>query len=624
MSSAMSYARSVRGLARSTSVLMLAAGLLVATDFADRSPADAAPVDPGAPRLALPLPTVSSVEYPADGVAHGGPGVSGLFTLASGAPSAVKYVYAWAGGFQPATTVKVTAGAPHTVALTPPRYGLNTLEVYSLDRADRRSPTTSYAFLVGAPAAPVAHWPLDTIDGHYLRNQFGGAHLTLTQPDVGWAPDTWIVGEQTARFDGDGTGPRGVATATGTGLDTSGSFSVAAWVRQPSAGGCPEGNRTAVSVDGAHVSGFMLSYNCEAGKWRIRIPAQDGAEPKFLTAWAAVTPPADKWTHLVGVWDEGEGRASLWVNGVLDSTSTVTPSATWLSNRGGGWAAGGPVAIGRGRADDADRGFYSGEIRGVRLWNRVVTHDDLWGTPSDPGAGTQATAGILAPTQVATWDFNGEFGSGCGDATSNSYWSQRLRPHGCTNPYSPEQTSGYTEAGHDGNEALWFNEPQPEGYGSVGDGHAATSQAVLVGDQSLTVSTWARIAAITAQEQVLVQQGGTDGSVELSAGPDGRWSFGINSPGGSWSLATSDVPATTNDWVHLTGVFDAATGSVRLYVDGVLQTASGAGATGTPSSPLYLGAAGPTGGYFSGAVDQVKLYAGALSDAEVFDLYDNS
>ncbi|MFI6762137.1 LamG domain-containing protein [Micromonospora sp. NPDC050417] len=596
--------------------------MLVATGIANQSPALAA--GSHADQVALAAPGVSSLAYPADGAAHGGPGVSGEFAFTAGGAKVVKYVYGWLGGPQPMTTVKVPVGGSYTAALTPPRYGYNTLQVYGLDRAGQQSPTKTYGFLVGAPSAPVAHWPLDTIDGHYLRDQVSGADLVVEQPDLGWSSDKWIIGEQTASFDADGTGPRGVATATGTGLDTSGSFSVAAWVRQPSAGSCPDGNRTAVSVDGAHVSAVMLSYNCDAGKWRLRIPAQDEAEPTFVNAWAAVTTPADKWTHLVGVWDEAEGKASLWVNGVLDSTSIVTAPAGWADSRGDGWAASGPVVIGRGRANDANRAYYSGEVRDVRLWNRAATHDDLWGSAPDSAAGTQGTTGILAPTEIASWDFNGGLSSGCARATSNTYWSPVLRLYGCTDPYSTEQTSGYTSAGHDDNDALWFNEPQPQGYGSAGDGHAETSGAIVASDQSFTVSTWVRLPALTDQEQVVLQHGAGDAAMKLYAASDGTWRFGVASSGGTWSVATSDAPAATNAWVHLTGVFDAASGSVRLYVNGVRQAVTGTGAAGLESYPLYVGAGGPTGGYLSGAVDQVKLFAGAMSDGAVASLHDNS
>jgi Concanavalin A-like lectin/glucanases superfamily len=586
-----------------------------------------------------PRPGVSSTAYPADGVARGGPGVAGQFTFSAGAPDVVRYVYGWAGSPHPLTTVTVARGASYSAWLTPPRHGSNTLNVYSIDGANKQSDTHAYEFIVGSPSAPLAHWPLDSIDGHFLTDQIGNADLAVEQTDLVWEPNQWVVGEQTALLDGDRVDAPGVAKAAVPGLDTAGSFSVAAWVRTPSPQGCPAShNWTAVSMDGQHVSGFMLTYNCGAGRWRMRLPAIDEAQPVMPNAEASAPSQPGEWVHLVGVWDEAERRISLWVNGVLDGN--LTPNDAWLASRGTGWRATGPVVIGRDRWNDSPGGRYSGGIRDVRVWNRVVTADDILGTAADPAEGRQETAGILAPTEVASWDFNGGTMSGCAPARSSGYWSQRLELRGCTDPPSADQTIGYTGDAHDDNDALWLNQPQPDGHGKAGLGNAATAGPVLRTDQSYTVSAWVRLggepgdALPTRHMTAVAHDGNVAGAFVLAYHNAGRWGFWLHGSDAANAPQVANVRSATapvaGTWTHLVGVYDAGADKITLYVNGgasVTSAALSAPVTWSAPGPLVVGRElynGQPTNAFSGDLDQVKVFAGAMSDRQVKALYTGS
>jgi hypothetical protein len=92
------------------------------------------------------------------------------------------------------------------------------------------------------------------------------------------------------------------------------------------------------------------------------------------------------------------------------------------------------------------------------------------------------------------------------------------------------------------------------------------------------------------------------------------------SDGTSCPLATAGY--ADNQWHHVTFTVDALGG--RLYVDGV-QRAS-LGWTGTPgasttSQQVTIGDDGGTGGFFSGSIDDLKIYTRALSSNEVAGLY---
>ncbi|MFG3419141.1 LamG domain-containing protein [Micromonospora sp. NPDC048063] len=583
-------------------------------------------------------PTVTSTAYPKDGTAHGGPGVAGSFTFTAGSQDVVKYVYGWRGQTAALTTVTVAAGAAYTVTLTPPRFGFNVLEVYSIDKAGKRSDIYPYEFLVGSPSAPVAHWPLDTIDGHNFNDVMNQVQLTPAG-SVGWAPDSRIHNESTPAFNGNS-----YLSTNAPLLDTSRSFSVSAWVRMadadPSDGDLDLSatTLTAVSKAGDKLSAFYLGYRMYNGepKWSFTLPEADtDLQPRWLfvvSATSVTTRDIGKWTHLAGSFDAATGQTNLYVDGKLAGSAVRTTA---------GWAGSGALVVGAAQHTVPGGNPYMnvqwrGELTDVRLWNRVLTVDDLNGTDASAETGTEALPGILAPIEVANWDFNGALSSMCMPAVSSGYWGQSLDLYGCTDPYSDGQNVGFTGEAHDDNDALWLNHAQPDGYGTAntGTGYAATSGPVVNTGQSLTVSAWVRLDSFNGKEQVVLRQGRNalkEASIELYAAPSNRWVFAVLTPdasgGALWSAAWADSLELTKlgEWTHLTGVFDASAGEVRLYINGVRQQQVATGADGgTSSEPLYVGAGHTTWGHLAGDLDQIKIFAGAMSDREVAALHENS
>jgi hypothetical protein len=77
-------------------------------------------------------------------------------------------------------------------------------------------------------------------------------------------------------------------------------------------------------------------------------------------------------------------------------------------------------------------------------------------------------------------------------------------------------------------------------------------------------------------------------------------------------------------WNQVTGVYDAATQTTSVYVNGVPEDVEHVFGIPAASGPLVVGAG--TGDYtpsdaFLGGIDQLRVYARALSPAEVWQLY---
>jgi hypothetical protein len=565
--------------------------------------------------------------------ARGGPGIAGAFVFSEPTgqgPDVTRYVYGWD---SPSITVTVSAGgASSPILLTPPRYGLNVLKAYSVDGAGKQSPTSTFYFLVSAPSNAVAYWPLDDIDSHGFADQVSGG--TLTTSNVTWTPDARYNGANAATFSA------GQAVQPVPGLDTSGSFSVAAWTRLSPA--TCYGNATAVAVDADpviannHSSAFFLSYDCTNARWRMRVAAKNAGSPALAEAVSANNSVvAGRWTFVVGTYDEAANVVKLWLDGVL--VSATTPSAGWVTGHGTGWKATGPVTIGRDRFADADGGRFAGEIADVRLWNRALVDQDIAGANADPSIGVfTAQTALTAPRAIGQWSFpDGE--CWCADSPDGSGFERRLTlvPNWTIDPAwsgDPATTPAWLAAGgHDGNGGLMLD--GVAGYATTADDAGTLDPSddvqhpVLRTDQSFTVSAWVNPAAVTGIEVVLRQGIGSYSGTKLELNASGRWAFWVRTPdgtGGSFTTtATSSASASIGEWTHLVGVFDAPTGQVRLYVDGVrVTTASGAAGWASTES-LQIGSTDGSQ-YFDGAIDQVQVFQGAMNDREVAALYTQS
>lgn len=164
-------------------------------------------------------------------------------------------------------------------------------------------------------------------------------------------------------------GTDGLLSTPGPVLHTDASFTVAAWVKLDRA--ASPGAYTAVSQDGAQVSGFYLQAITPAGqtgpRWALgRLSADStGATP----TWASSAEPVavGQWTHLAGVYDAGTRQLRLYVDGDLAGTA---PYAA-------GWDAAGALRIGGARWAGKPADLFPGAIDEVRLFQRALADGEV-------------------------------------------------------------------------------------------------------------------------------------------------------------------------------------------------------------------------------------------------------
>ncbi|MEU4806172.1 LamG-like jellyroll fold domain-containing protein [Actinosynnema sp. NPDC023587] len=162
-----------------------------------------------------------------------------------------------------------------------------------------------------------------------------------------------------------------------------------------------------------------------------------------------------------------------------------------------------------------------------------------------------------------------------------------------------------------------------------GRGNVATTGPATRTDSTFTVAAWVRTDLVEpgGPWRTAVSQDGTVMSgFFLQLNPDGRWNFMMPAADADTTrlVAASDTPAVVGRWTHLAGVFDRATGTVSLHVDGVRQAR-----TAKQSTPWHAGGAVQIGralasrakvDHFRGSIDDVRVYDRLLSDRELHDL----
>ncbi|HUZ38225.1 MAG TPA: LamG-like jellyroll fold domain-containing protein, partial [Streptosporangiaceae bacterium] len=217
-----------------------------------------------------------------------------------------------------------------------------------------------------------------------------------------------------------------------------------------------------------------------------------------------------------------------------------------------------------------------------------------------------------------------------GNLTSESQYV-----HGGGNPagwWRLDQTSGTSvpDASGIGNNGTATNVTWSGGAGSFNGSSSlvATSGPVLNTTGSFSVSVWANMTTAVNWEAAASQDANQNSAFQLQydSGTSG-WAFGRKNADGASPTAiraTSSGDATTGTWYFLTGTYDAATGTMTLYVNG---TAQGTATDTTPyvaNGPTVMGRGQYVGSpvdWFTGSISDMQVYQRVLSPSEISGLY---
>ena len=414
------------------------------------------------------------------------------------------------------------------------------------------SATQSYGFMVGDLSRQVAVWNLDETTGTTAADATGNGH-TLTLDGASF---------------GSGYSTNGLVNTTSSFsstssavVDTSRAFSVSAWVKLDNT----ESSYTVASQDGDQESGFSLQYNKDVDRWR------------FGAATSTTVPQAGEWTHLLATYDSN--KLSLYVNGKLEGTANAT-----LSN------ASGPFVVGAGKSGGARVGQLQGTIDHVQVWDRALSAAEAAKHSNLVVLRAHYNLDELAGTTTKD-EISGQNGTLSGDVT----WR-----HTPIDPDDPNQILTSKD------KWLRFNSGAMTG----------PRPANLRTDRSFTVSAWVRPNG--AGDTALSLGDAATSPFVVGHHPEtNRWSFLLReNPSSAGIRVLSDHAAHEHNWAHLVATFDAVTGTIKFYVDGIQQAATSTGLRSFDGVGDFA-----VGSGWTGDIDDARIHSGMIGAWDVVDLY---
>ena len=435
---------------------------------------------------------------------------------------------------------------------------------------------------------PIAHWKLDETSGTAAADSSGNGNTGTLINGAAWASGK--VGGALSLDGVDDYVNIGKAI-----IGNNPAFSVSAWFKTSSA------SKQQVYYEGG--SGTIMLY-CTVNE-NIVGDVECGMLDD-LTAWAGKSTPASsfnngQWHHLVFV-QRSKNERELFVDGLPKGTDTagigtLTLSASRIGSR--------TSAVG-GSFD-----FFSGAIDDVRIYNRALNASEIQALyqAQTPSCGDGSCNGAetcsscpgdcgTCPEPIAHWKLDEGSGTTASDSSGNGNTGTLLN--------GPSWTTGKL------NNSLSFDGV---------DDYVTLPDMGTVESYPFTFTAWFRSSSSDNDMTIVSQENSGDQTQRVQLYfTDGLLSWNIRSTAAEAEIQVAGQYRDGN-WHHVAGV-SMASNNHEFFVDGV---SVGISAVNVPAPAVNKATIGNwffvAGYFFTGAIDDVRIYNRALSSQEVQNLY---
>jgi glucose/arabinose dehydrogenase len=391
--------------------------------------------------------------------------------------------------------------------------------------------------------------------------------------------------------------------------------------------GAPTGLAATGSVASVHLEWTAPAGGTPVARYNVHRSTTPGFTPSAsnrigqptATTWDDSPLPPGRYYYVVTAESAGGNAGPPSNEASADVTGDTTPPTAVVTAPAAGATVSGTVTVTASASDDVGIAGVRFTVDGQPLGAEDTTapYSVSWNTTSAaPGshglsaiardaAGNEGAAPVVTVTVdntapplpqglVAAYSFDEGSGGVAGDATGKGHVGTIA---GAT----------WTAAGKFGG-ALSFD--------GVDDWVTVADANDLDLTTGMTISAWVRPATLgTRWRTVLFKEGGPL-AYSLYAHERGAGPVSEVLAGGALRLARRTTPLPLNAWSHLAATYDGA--ALRLYVDGTLagSTAS-TGSMAVTSGVLRIGGNNVWNEWFSGLIDEVRIYDRALSQSEI-------
>ncbi|MGB4965550.1 MAG: LamG-like jellyroll fold domain-containing protein, partial [Microgenomates group bacterium] len=427
---------------------------------------------------------------------------------------------------------------------------------------------------------PVGHWKMDEKQGLSAFDSSGNGNTGVLTNGPVWANGKFGTGMKYDNVDDL------VTISDSNSLDTPAGLTIEGWLNFSSV--------TASSDNGVFAkwgSGWFVESNYSGNNWRIRVTHSDATYTEIQVDMGTNT--ANRWYHVAVTYDKS--YLKVYRDGILVSSSAATKDLLTNSN---------PLYIGYSSASGGGAHFFPGTIDDVRMYNYGRSQAQVI---QDMNAG-HPLAGSPVGSQVAHWKLDEGYGTTANDSSINSN-SLTLS----------SATSAWTNSGKFGK--AW------NGDGALYMSRADDADFDFTAVEDFAISGWVKSDSASnpgATEYVVNKANATNAGYAVYFNTSGNLCFGIDDDT-TWgpdiaSCSTADVYDAT--WHHFSAMRDySGTLKTFIYVDGISRDSDtdSTSATFANSLSFYVGDRDGTnnGDEFTGDIDEVKIYRGTLTPAEI-------
>jgi hypothetical protein len=426
---------------------------------------------------------------------------------------------------------------------------------------------------------PTGHWTFTGNDDDVS----GYNHTSNIVGDVSQTIDKNGLDNSAYYFDGDGDYFR-LGEQGDFDFVANQNFSISTWIK-------PYGEQVSYAgiitngVGSDNVPGWRLSYL--NGDFYFMIG--NGTTRTGVTT-GNTNQPTNEWINVL-VTAERDGLAKLFVNGVFQRSVDISDYnvdlASGVYSEAGTWYG----------------HDFNGAMDDIRIFNRALSTEEV--SMLYEAEKPSAVINNILYNTIGHWPLN----NNTNDLSLNKNNGNAVGAVPTTDRHG-NQFGAYA---FDGNDQI-------------------TTNLSVSGLNEITVSAWINASSIIGTHKIVSQESnGTSTERDMylgiiRAGGENRVYFYVRSSTGHLFAYTGN-DLTTNRHYHLAGTWNAATNTIKIYIDGVEQsvtpnpsgTLSAIG--NTTNSTIKFGCEYTGSGYFDGTIDDVRIYNQSLTSAEVLEIY---